>query len=369
MDSLWTPASSPPEDRRADLGEGFERWRVDVRGRVLAELVGFLRDLRIDELNSWGVEDILVQYVTGGKCLRSTLMYLGWLCGAEPDGAALRAAASLELLHAFALLQDDVMDDAVLRRGASAAHVRLAEQHRHDHNAGSAVRFGASAATLLGDMCLVWAERMLRDSGVYPAALARVWPGYDAMRIELAVGQFADLTNDVRGRPDLEHILAIARAKSGNYTVRRPLELGAAMAGCDQDTLNMLARFGTCVGEAFQLRDDLLGIFGSEAVTGKPADSDLGQHKATSVMVVALEFADPVVRDELSELMGRPVLDRAAIDRCRALIAASGAPAYVEAMIADRVEAAVHALSEGSLGIGLRVGLEQMALSCTARRL
>ncbi|MCP2279643.1 geranylgeranyl diphosphate synthase, type I [Nocardia amikacinitolerans] len=366
---LWMPAGSPREDGRSDLGEGFERWRVDVRGRVLAELSGFLRDLRISGLDAWGVEDILMQYVTGGKCLRSTLMYLGWLCGAGPDGAALRAAASLELLHAFALLQDDVMDDAVLRRGASAAHVRLAEQHRRDHNAGSAARFGASAATLLGDMCLVWAEQMLRDSGVEPAALARVWPGYDAMRIELAVGQFADLINDVRDRPDLDDILAIARAKSGNYTVRRPLELGAAMAGCGQDTLSMLARFGTRVGEAFQLRDDLLGIFGSAAVTGKPADSDLGQHKATSVVVVALEFADPVVRDELLELMSRPVLDRVAIDRCRALIAASGAPAYVEAMIADRVEAAMHALNEGSLDAGLRVALEQMALLCTARKL
>nr|WP_246124356.1 polyprenyl synthetase family protein [Nocardia bhagyanarayanae] len=353
----------------SDLGPGFERWRVEVRGRVLAELIGFLRDLRIDGLDSWGVEDILVHYATGGKCLRSTLMYLGWLCGAEPDGAALRAAASLELLHAFALLQDDVMDDAVLRRGASAAHVRLAERHRRDHKAGSAVRFGASAATLLGDMCLVWAEQMLRDSGVEPAALARVWPGYDAMRIELAIGQFADLINDVRGRPDLDHILAIARAKSGNYTVRRPLELGAAMAGCDQDTLNILARFGTRVGEAFQLRDDLLGIFGSAALTGKPTDSDLGQHKATSVIVVALEFADPMVRDELSELMSRPVLDRPAIDRCRALVAASGAPAYIETMIADRVEAAMHALSESSLGIGLRVALAQMALLCTARQL
>ncbi|MET7768308.1 polyprenyl synthetase family protein [Nocardia sp. NPDC005366] len=351
-----------------DIAVGFDGWRAEVRTRVLDEVAGFLRGVRTDGLRSAAVEDVLRQYAVGGKCLRSGFMYLGWLCGAEPDDAALRAAASLELLHAFALLQDDVMDDAALRRGAPAAHIRLSEGYGHD-GVESAVRFGASAATLLGDMCLVWAERMLRESGVDAAALARVWPGYDEMRIELAVGQYADLTNDVRDRPALEEVLAIARAKSGNYTVARPLELGAAMAGCAEETLMMLSRYGTRIGEAFQLRDDLLGVFGSAAVTGKPEDSDLGQHRATTVVVVALESADPATRRELSELASRPALDQAAITRCRDLIGASGAPERVEAMIADRVDEARSALRACSLPSGRRAALDQMALLCTARQM
>ncbi|MFI6040902.1 polyprenyl synthetase family protein [Nocardia sp. NPDC051321] len=358
VDASW-PSST--RSRTADVSE-FESWRAEVRTRVLYEVANFLGGLRIDRLRSAGVEDVLRQYATGGKCLRSTFMYLGWLCGAEPDGAALRASASLELLHAFALLQDDVMDDAVLRRGEAAAHIRLAEGKQDN-------RFGAAAATLLGDMCLVWAEQMLRESGVEAAALARVWPGYDAMRIELAIGQFGDLSNDVRGRPTLDEVLDVARAKSGNYTVQRPLELGAALAGCPDGTLKMLSHYGTHIGEAFQLRDDLLGIFGSAAITGKPEDSDLGQHKATSVVIVALESADPASRRELFELMSRPILDPAVIARCRTLIGGSGAPERIEAMIAEHVDAARAVLRAGPLDFGQRSALDQMALLCTARQL
>lgn len=358
----------PPTPTVADSDSiGFDDWRADVRGRVLGEVVDFLREVRIDASLWPGAEDVLRQYATGGKGLRSTFMYLGWLCGAEPDVAALRAAASLELVHAFALLQDDVMDDAALRRGEPAAHVRFSRGYRHD-DATAALRFGASAAILLGDMCLVWSEQMLRQSGLEASAAARVWPRYDAMRIELAIGQYTDLTNDVRRRPTMDDVLAIARAKSGNYTVARPLQLGAAMAGCDDGVLNMLTRYGTRIGEAFQLRDDLLGIFGSAAVTGKPEDSDLGQHKATTVVVAALDAATPAMRRELSELVGRPVLDHAALERCRDLIDASGAPERVEAMITDRVDDALHALDDGPLPPGRRTALEQMALLCTARQ-
>ena len=191
---------------------------------------------RID-LRGAGVDvaaDVLVGFVGSGKCLRSTFMFLGWLCGAEPSHAALRAAASLELLHAFALLQDDVMDGSPLRRGRPAAHVQFADWHRDRGLSGSPERFGESAAVLLGDLCLVWAEQMLRDSGLDADALSRAWPRYDAMRTELAVGQFADLVNDVGGLPTLDEVLDVARRKSGNYTVRRPLEIGAAMAGCGE---------------------------------------------------------------------------------------------------------------------------------------
>ncbi|MGN2639375.1 polyprenyl synthetase family protein [Nocardia takedensis] len=360
-------AATGIEDR-ADRDPGSAAWPVDVRERILAEVGDFLAQVPVARWCPPDVPDVLRQYATGGKCLRSTFMYLGWLCGADADAAALRASASLELLHAFALLQDDVMDEAVLRRGEPAAHLRL--------SGGSppggpvvARRFGESAATLLGDLCLVWGEQMLRDSGVDAEALSRVWRDYDAMRVELALGQYADLGNDIRTRPSLEDVLTIARAKSGNYTVARPLELGAAMAGCAEPTSTMLARYGLRIGEAFQLRDDLLGVFGSAAVTGKPEDSDLGQHKATTVLVVALECADPGTGRELWELVSRPVLDAAAIARCRQLIAKSGAPERVEAMIADRVERAREDLHQWPLPRGRHDALDRMARLCTARQL
>jgi geranylgeranyl diphosphate synthase, type I len=291
------------------------------------------------------------------------------LCGAPPDAAALRAAAALELFHAFALIQDDVMDEAAFRRGEPTGHVDFAGRHRDRGIPGDNHRFGESAAVLLADVCLVWADMMLRDSGIGDGGLQRVWPRYDAMRVELAVGQFADLLSDARVTPDLEEVLTVARAKSGNYTVRRPLEMGAAMAGCDERTLSALSRYGRAVGEAFQLRDDLLGVFGVADVTGKPSDGDLVQRKATTVVVVARKYAEPAARDEFDALLTAPAIDDTAVDRLRELITASGACGRIEAMISARLVEARHAIETAALPEPARGLLDGLALVCADRKI
>lgn len=349
--------------------DDFDAWRSDVRRSVLAELAQFV-DRRCAELDATRVDataEILVDFVSGGKCLRSTFLYLGWLCGAPASAAALRAAASLELMHAFALLQDDVMDSSPQRRGRPAAHLRFAQWHRDRGLSGSSQRFGESSAVLLGDLCLIWAEQMLRESGIAPDRLAGVWARYDAMRTELAVGQFADLTSDVRNMPELETVLDVARRKSGNYTVRRPLEIGAALAGCDDATLTRLGRYGAAVGEAFQLRDDVLGVFGSPAATGKPCGGDLLEHKATSVVVAAHQLADPATRRELTALIERDTLDDEAINRWQALIVATGAVQLIEEMIGDRVAAARDLVNDLAIDEPVRAALGAMAAACTDR--
>jgi len=376
---LFAPALHPAptmtsqdEEFRAPRVRGgqFEIWRSNVRKAVLDSVDEFVADRCAVDLRGAGVDvaaDVLVGFVGGGKCLRSTFMFLGWLCGAEASHSALHAAASLELLHAFALLQDDVMDGSPLRRGRESAHVQFADWHRGRGLSGSAERFGESAAVLLGDLCLVWAEQMLRNSGLDHSALSRAWPRYDAMRSELAIGQFADLVNDVGGLPTLDQVLEVARRKSGNYTVRRPLEIGAAMAGCGDFALTRLGRYGDAVGEAFQLRDDLLGIFGSPEVTGKPVGADLAEHKATSVVVAAHHMADPCLRRELYELMSTPDLDEVDVDRGRSLIAATGAVERIEKMIADRLLCASKAIDHSRLDDAVRSALLHMASACTQR--
>ncbi len=311
--------------------------------------------------------DILMDFFNGGKCLRSTFMCLGWLCGAAPSDAALRAAASFELLHAFALLQDDVMDASASRRGRPAAHVQFTRWHRERGLSCSASRFGESAAILLGDLCLIWSEQMLRESGVERPRLQQAWPRYDAMRTELAVGQFADIATDVRDLPSMAAVLEVARRKSGNYTVRRPLEIGAAMAGCDDHTLSRLARYGAALGEAFQLRDDMLGVFGSAAATGKPSGGDLIERKATSVVVAAHQMADAPTRCQLTELMNSDHLDESALDRWRMLIIATGAAQQVEDMVTDRAESARNELGEIRIDESVRAALANMAAVCTER--
>ncbi|SPM37707.1 Geranylgeranyl pyrophosphate synthase, partial [Mycobacterium rhizamassiliense] len=358
-----SPAAAPTAGQ-------FDTWKTALREQVLSRVVAFVTARCADELGACGVDvagNILSEFVDGGKCLRSTFMYLGWLCGAPGSDAALSAAASLELLHSFALLQDDVMDDSASRRGRPAAHLQFADWHHRRGLSGSSRRFGESAATLLGDLCLIWAEQMLRDSGLADSHLARVWPRYDAMRTELAVGQFADLAIDVRDLPTLESVLQVARLKSGNYTVRRPLEIGAAMAGCTEEVLIALGGYGSAIGEAFQLRDDILGIFGSPEQTGKPNSGDLVECKATSVVVAAHQLADTSTRRQLQQLMTCETLDDAALEHWRSLIVTTGAVQLIEDLIADRVEQARKALDRGMFAHPLTAALIDMAGLCTQR--
>jgi geranylgeranyl diphosphate synthase type I len=347
----------------------LEIWRNAVRRRALVHVGEFVETRCVPHLGRTGVDiapEVLVEFVDGGKCLRSTFMYLGWLCGASHSDAALRAAAGLELLHAFALLQDDVMDDSPLRRGRPAAHVQFGQWHRDHGLAGSAERFGAAQAILLSDLCLVWADQMMRESGVAPEALFRAWPHYDAMRVELAVGQSADVANDAGAFPDLDTVLDVARRKSGNYTVRRPLEIGAAMAGCEY-LIGTLGAYGRAVGEAFQLRDDMLGVFGSPALTGKPSGGDLAERKATSVVVAAHRMADPSIRCQLSELMSAEQLDDSDIDHWRNLIVATGAPDWIEELITERVAVAINLVSDDRIDDWAQSALADMAAVCTLR--
>ena len=366
------PSAAPAElDQQAwsDPAQ-FEMWRIGLRRKVLSHLSEFVAGRCTAELAESGVEvagDILLNYVAGGKCLRSTFMYLGWLAGSADSDNALFASAGLELLHAFALLQDDVMDAASSRRGRPAAHLQFSQWHRNRKLSGPAERFGESAAILLGDLCLIWAEQMLRESGVEHRGLQRAWPRYDAMRTELAVGQFADLTIDVRDLPSMDMVLDVARRKSGNYTVRRPLEIGAAMSGCSDRTVASLGRYGEALGEAFQLRDDLLGVFGAASVTGKPDGQDLIERKATSVVIAAHQLADAPTRRQLTELMNTGDLDDGAVERWRTLIVTTGAVQWIEDTIGDRVSLALNELDQPRMGEPVRTALTNMATVCTER--
>ena len=369
------PALVPPhqrtrEHRNQSLTVVPASLRADIRDLVRAHLTDFVANQCLAELAGANVDvagAVLSGFVDGGKYVRSTFMYLGWLCGAQEDRAALRASASLELFHAFALMQDDVMDESPLRRGRPSAHVALGQWHRAHGLSGSSDRFGESTAVLLGDLCLVWASKMLRESGVAPEALARVWPRYDDMRIELAVGQFADLVNDSQSFPTLEAVLDVLRRKSGNYTVRRPLEIGAAMAGCTPEVIDVIGRYGAAIGEAFQLRDDLLGVFGSPTVTGKSVGTDLSSHKATSVVVAAHQLADAGLRRQLAELMSTPELGPAEVEHWRALITVSGAVQWIEQLIDDRVAEALGCLDTAGIPGIAGAALEDMAVVCTER--
>jgi geranylgeranyl diphosphate synthase type I len=323
---------------------------ADVRARVDAALDGFMAtattQLRAagDELAPMADEarDFVLD---SGKRLRPAFCFWGALAaGAEDSDALVAAAASLELLQACALVHDDVIDHSDTRRGRPAAHRRFAELHITSGWTGDADEFGVAAAILLGDVLLAWSEAMLSASGLDDAALRRAQPVSAAMRTEVMAGQYLDIVEQARGATTVERALRVARLKSAKYTVERPLHLGAAIAGASDEVSAAFTGYGIPLGEAFQLRDDLLGVFGDPGVTGKPAGDDLREGKQTVLIALALELASSSDAARLRTGIGEADLSDDEIATMRNLIAASGAEAEVQRMIDRRFADAVSAL-------------------------
>jgi len=287
----------------------------------------------------------------GGKRLRAAFLYWGYRAGGGPDSeAVIRAATAMEFFQAAALLHDDVMDDSDTRRGMPAAHRRLAQEHAAAGWAGSGDRFGIAGAILGGDLCLIWSDELLATSGLSAAELSRARPVFDRMRTQLMGGQFLDVLESARGWDNLTTDQRVARArtviryKSAKYTIEHPLLIGAAAADVSAPDREALSTYGLDLGEAFQLRDDLLGVFGDPAHTGKPAGDDLREGKRTVLVALTLDQATQPTMALFDKLLGAPGLDEPGVDELRATITASGAPERVEQMILELTGSARTAL-------------------------
>jgi geranylgeranyl diphosphate synthase type I len=313
-------------------------------------------------------------FASGGKRLRPAFAYWGWRGGRqdqdpspENDAVVLRAVAALEFVHASALVHDDVMDGATTRRGRPAAHIGFAARHAAEALTGDGDGFGTGAAILIGDLALVWSDELLRTSGLSSAALTRARPVWDTMRTEVTAGQYLDLLRAAGGLPGPDGALTVARFKSAGYTVQRPLQLGAAIAGGGPDVLDACTAIGLPLGEAFQLRDDVLGVFGDPAVTGKSVDDDLREGKQTLLIALAEEATDRSGRALLAEHLGNPASGPAEFEALRELLETTGARARVEQCITERTEQARKAIAGAPLAADARAALDVLAVAATAR--
>lgn len=306
--------------------------------------------------------------LAGGKRLRAACCYWGYVgAGGTNTEAITAAAAALELLQASALIHDDVMDRSDTRRGMPSIHRQFEAMHTERKFLGDPVNFGAAAAILIGDLALAWTDTMYYESGFDAAALTRGKPVLDDMRGELMAGQFLDVVEQARGGGDIDRAQRVTRFKTTAYTIERPLHLGAALAGASAGMVDAYTAFGVPLGEAFQLRDDLLGVFGDESETGKPAGDDIREGKRTVLIAVAQERADARTRERLEQLLGKPDLDAQDVREVRDLLEQTGARADVEDRIANSRNAALAALDAADITPAAADALRAIAIAATER--
>ena len=305
----------------------------------------------------------------GGKRVRPAFAYWGWRSVSAvpgPDGVpaeAMRLFSALELLLACALVHDDVIDASDTRRGMPTVHKRFEEMHRSRTWRGSPAQFGLSAAILLGDLALVWADDVVATAALDDDARARVRRVWSDIRTEVLGGQYLDIVAESSAADTIESAMRVNTFKTASYTVTRPLQLGVAAAADRPDVQAVFGEVGTDLGIAFQLRDDVLGVFGNPAVTGKPSGDDLRSGKRTVLLAEAIERADrsdPAAAELLRRSVGTE-LDDAQVAELSGVIESVGALAAVEARIATLTDRALAALAAAPIDPTAARGLAEMA--------
>ncbi|MGW1196736.1 polyprenyl synthetase family protein [Streptomyces sp. NPDC002536] len=343
-----------------------------IRCEVRTVLENFFAD-RIRSAASQHVADLVAVLrglvFAGGKLIRPTMCICGWQAarGKGDLGPLLRVAASLELFHAFALIHDDVMDESETRRGRLSAHRALAALHRRRGLPGDSSKFGRNTGILLGDLAFSWSVEMLQTAGLTAAQLRAALPVLHAMRAEVMLGQYLDLLFTGGLGNDVQQALTTIRFKTAKYTFERPLHLGAALAGADGSVTEACSAYALPIGEAFQLRDDLLGVFGDCAKTGKSTLDDLRQGKQTVLMAFATMRATPAQLRILKASVGNPALDAVQARAVRAVLEETLARQEVERLITSRRSEALGALDRAPFPQAVVAMLRRIADSATER--
>jgi geranylgeranyl diphosphate synthase, type I len=339
---------------------------VQVAERVQRRLT----DLLDGEMARWALlapdlveplQSLTSLVLAGGKRLRPAFCHWGYVgAGGTDEQLPLEVGAAFEMLQAFALLHDDVMDDSDSRRGMRTTHSDFADRHAKACWRGESRRFGEAVAVLTGDLAHVYADMLMASA---PADALVVW---NELRIELNMGQYLDVLGTARGETDYEATRTIARYKSGKYTIERPLHVGAALAGRLDELREPLTAYGDPLGEAFQLRDDVLGAFGESGVTGKPVGDDLRDGKPTPLLSVAVSAAGPA-QARLLDRIGAPDLSDGEVSDLQAVLVDTGAAAEIEATIDRLTTVAMTAICRAPITDSARTALVELA-AYVARR-
>ena len=345
---------------------------LEIRPRIQECLDEFIKEQRpiLNEvsLSLDPLADYAHEFLSGGKRLRAAFCYWGYIgAGGKDSKEIICASTALELLQACALVHDDVMDASDTRRGKPSIHKRFETMHEESKWLGDKKQFGSGGAILLGDLLLSWADEMLINSGLPANDLFRGKKIYDLMRTELMAGQYLDIFEQARGGGSIENALNVIRYKSAKYTIERPLHLGGAIASDNKQILQAYTDYGLPLGEAFQLRDDVLGVFGDPSETGKPAGDDLREGKRTVLIEMTFQKATDSQKKELNKFFGKE-LDDHGVASLREVVTVTGALTEVETMISTLLNQSQKALTEANITTQAKEAFSELALAATSRR-
>ncbi|MFD5215223.1 polyprenyl synthetase family protein [Microbacterium sp. NPDC058345] len=351
-----------------------------VADAVAARLDAFIARIR-ENSAEYGPDgalflDAAADTLRGGKRLRARFCHAGWLAGGGAElgtDALWDLSAALEVFQSAALVHDDLIDNSDTRRGRPAAHRALESLHHVAGWHGDAESFGRSASVLLGDLLVAWSDDLLEEALADHPHASTTRAEYARMRRDVTVGQMLDITEEsawsiAPAHTLLERALRVAALKSARYSVEQPLVLGASLAGADAVAVAALRSFGHPIGMAFQLRDDVLGVFGDPEVTGKPAGDDLREGKRTALIAIARERLSDRDRTALDAGVGDPALSPADVAGLQRLVRDTGALERVEEMIDDYTAQAERALTEARLADTAVTALRTLAEAAVARR-
>ena len=334
-----------------------DRWQeLEAIGGPVTEAATYLKDFVLG----------------GGKRIRPLYGWAGFVGaggsnGPEDPQAVLKAVSALEFIQACALIHDDIIDSSATRRGNPTVHKAVEAAHREANQVGEASHYGTSVAILVGDLALAWADDMIYDSGLSTEALARLRAPWRAMRTEVIGGQLLDISLEASGSEDPQLARNVNRFKTAAYTIERPLHIGAAIANADATTIEAFRGYGHDIGIAYQLRDDLLGVFGDPSVTGKPAGDDLREGKRTELLSRALSLVDassPTAAHTLRQGVGTD--DNVA--ELAAIIESSGAVEEMEDQISDLLDTGLAYITAANLPGEVEQLLRTLAIRSTERR-
>ena len=291
-------------------------------------------------------EEIQALVLGGGKRLRPQFSHWGWVAaGGDPaDPESTHIGAAIELLHAAALFHDDVIDDADTRRSRQSTHKSFSENHFTNGWVGESRRYGEGSAILIGDITYVLSDSLTNSLSVEARLI------WHDLRLEMNIGQYLDVLGSARQTREIAEADLICRMKSAKYTIERPLHLGAVAAdpGRGSALMPMLSAYGLPLGDAFQMRDDILGAFGDTAITGKPVGGDFREGKPTPLLARASAVAN-AQQAEVLNLVGAPDLSDEDIAKIQQVVTETGALQAMEDVISMNHAQAMQALKKSEM--------------------